>query len=305
VAGYVDNGVATGGCTSKRQLGYAQHGTLRLGVVQTFGAIAMDIPGRFLYPNQNRLLSALSPDVRSRLFPWMEKVSLPSRHTLYAADTPLTHVWFPLSGVVSLVLELKNAVGVEIGTVGNEGMIGVPLFLGAERSPIRAFCQVAGQGLRMRGDAFRRALVENPELEDVVRRYAHAMLNQASRSTACNYVHSVRERLCRWLLVTQDRVGSDEFQLTQELLAHTLAVRRPSVTIAAGLLRRDRLIDYQRGRVRVLDRAGLEAASCECYSALRQELDRMFDAGDTGTAAPVAPPVTQPPENWQRSPSTP
>lgn len=239
--------------------------------------------------NQNRLLSALSPEVHARLLPRMEKIALRSRQTLYEAGAPLTHVWFPLSGVVSLVIELKKSVAVEIGTVGNEGLIGIPVFLGAESSPIRMLCQVAGQGLRMRGDAFRRALAEHAELEDVVRRYAHTMLNQTARSTACNYVHTVRQRLCRWLLVTQDRVGSNEFHLTQELLGQTLAVRRPSVTIAAGLLRRDRLIDYQRGRVRVLDRAGLEAASCQCYTELRQELDEMIVGAGAGAGAPMAP----------------
>jgi CRP-like cAMP-binding protein len=214
----------------------------------------------------------------------MEKIALPCRQTLYDAGVPLTHVWFPLSGVVSLVIQLNQAVGVEIGTVGNEGFAGIPVFLGAGSSPIRAVCQVAGHALRMRSDAFRRSLVEHPQLEELVRRYTNAMLNQTARSTACNHVHSVRERLCRWLLVTQDRVGAGEFHLTQDLLAQTLAVRRPSVTIAAGLLRRDRLIDYQRGRVRVLDRAGLEAAACECYEALRRELDSAFgNPGETAT----------------------
>lgn len=223
-------------------------------------------------PGENRLLSALPPEVRSRLQPRMEKVALPFRYTLYEVDAPLTHVWFPLSGVVSLVVELKKSLAVEIGSVGNEGFVGVPVFLGAERGGSRAYCQVAGQGLRMRRDVFQRSLAEHAELEDLVRRYTNVMLNQIARLTACNYVHNVPQRLCRRLLMTHDRVGAPEFHLTQDSLAHMLAVRRPSVTVAAGVLRRQRLIDYRRGRIRVLDRAGLEAGACECYETARQEL---------------------------------
>jgi CRP-like cAMP-binding protein len=236
----------------------------------------MDRSRPFVAPGQNRLLSALSAHVHSRLLARMEKITLPIRHTLHEADAPLAHVWFPLSGVVSLAIDVKKGRAVEIGTVGNEGLIGIALYLGADRSWNRAFCQVAGDLLRMNGDAFQRSLAEHPELENLVRRYTDAMLNQISRSAACNNAHSVRQRLCRWLLVAQDRVGAEQLQLTQEFLAQTLGVRRPSVTIAAGMLQRDGLIAYQRGRILVLDRAGLEAGSCECYEALRQEFDRIF-----------------------------
>jgi CRP-like cAMP-binding protein len=236
----------------------------------------MDQSRRFVVPGQNRLLTALSRDLQIRLLPGMEKVSLPIRQVLYEADAPITHVYFPLSGVMSLVVTLKQGPSVEVATIGNEGMVGTPVFLGAERSPSHVFSQVAGQALKMRADGFKRALEEHAELVDVVRRYTQGMVNQISQTTACNHVHSVQARMCRWLLMTHDRVGADEFHLTQEFLAQMLGVRRPSVTVAAGILQRAGLIRYQRGRIRVADRAGLEAAACECYETVRQEFDRLL-----------------------------
>jgi CRP-like cAMP-binding protein len=237
----------------------------------------MDQSRRFVIPGQNRLLSALSRDLQIRLLPRMEKVSLPIRQVLYEAHTPIAHVYFPVSGVMSLVISLKGGASVEVATIGNEGMVGTAVFLGAERSPTRAFCQVAGQALKMRTDNFRRALEEHAELADVVRRYTQGMVNQLSQTTACNHVHSVQARMCRWLLMTHDRVGADEFHLTQEFLAQMLGVRRPSVTVAAGLLQKAGLIRYQRGRIRIVDRASLENKACECYETVRQDFDRLFN----------------------------
>jgi CRP-like cAMP-binding protein len=237
----------------------------------------MDQSRHFVIPGQNRLLSALSRDLQIRLLPRMEKVSLPIRQVLYEADSPILHVYFPVSGVVSLVISLKDGASVEVATIGNEGVVGVPVFLGAERSPTKAFCQVAGQALKMRADSFRRALEEHPELADVVRRYTQGMVNQISQTTACNHVHSVQARMCRWLLMTHDRVGADEFHLTQEFLAQMLGVRRPSVTVAAGLLQKAGLIRYQRGRIHIADRAGLEITACECYETVRQEFNRLLN----------------------------
>ena len=236
----------------------------------------MDQFRRFVAPGQNRLLSAMSRDVQLRLLPRMEKVSLAIRHVLYEADTPITHVWFPLSGVVSLVLTMRDGTSVEVGTIGNEGMVGAPVLLGAERTPVKAFCQVAGQAMKMRLDGLKRSLQEQPDLLELLRRYTQTMSNQIAQSTACNHVHSVQQRMCRWLLMTHDRVCADEFYLTQEFLAQMLGVRRPSVTVAAGLLQKDGLIAYQRGRIRIRDRAGLEAGACECYQSLREEFDRLL-----------------------------
>jgi CRP-like cAMP-binding protein len=237
----------------------------------------MDQSRRFVIPGHNRLLSALSRDLQIRLLPRMEKISLPIRQVLYEADTPIAHVYFPVSGVMSLVISLKGGDSVEVATIGNEGMVGIAVFLGAERSPAKAFCQVAGQALKMRSDSFRRALEEHAELADVVRRYTQGMVNQISQTTACNHVHSVQARMCRWLLMTHDRVGADEFHLTQEFLAQMLGVRRPSVTVAAGLLQKAGLIRYQRGRIRIVDRASLENTACECYETVRQEFDRLLN----------------------------
>jgi CRP-like cAMP-binding protein len=236
----------------------------------------MDQSRRFVAPGQNRVLSALSRDLQLRLLPRTEKVSLPLRQLLYEPDTPMAYAYFPLSGVISLVLPLRDGASVEIGTVGNEGLLGSPLLLGVDRGPTRAFSQVAGQSLRMRADAFRRSLQEFPDFAEVVRRYTQGLFNQVSQTTACNHVHSVQQRMCRWLLMTHDRVGADEFHLTQEFLAQMLGVRRPSVTVAAGLLQKAGLIRYQRGRIHITDRAGLEAGACECYNTVREELDRLL-----------------------------
>jgi CRP-like cAMP-binding protein len=236
----------------------------------------MDQSRRFIAPGQNRLLSALSRDLQIRLLPRMEKVSLPVRQVLFEAHEPLSHVYFPLSGAMSLLIALASGETIEIATVGNEGMLGTPVFLGSERGAMRAVCQVAGQALKMRGETFRHSIAENPDLAEQVRRYTHGILNQIAQTTACNQVHSVQQRMCRWLLMTHDRVGADEFHLTQELLAQMLGVRRPSVTVAAGGLQRAGLIHYQRGRIRIVDRARLEAASCGCYDTVRQDIDRLL-----------------------------
>lgn len=238
----------------------------------------MDQSRRFVVPGQNRLLSALSRDVQIRLLPRMEKISLSLKQILYDAGQSIGHVYFPLSGVVSLVITLKSGETVEVATTGNEGLVGTPLLLGGERSGLKAVCQVTGQALKMRADAFRRSIEEHPDLQILVCRYAQALFDQIARTTACNHVHSVQARMCRWLLMTHDRVGADEFHLTQEFLAQMLGVRRPSVTVAAGLLQKAGLIRYQRGRIRITNRFGLESGACECYETVRQEFDRLVMA---------------------------
>ena len=236
----------------------------------------MDQPRRFTAPGQNRLLSALSRDLQIRLLPRMEKISLPIKQVLYEPGQAIGYAYFPLSGVISLVIALKGGETVEVATVGNEGLAGTPLLLGAERSALKAICQVSGQALKMRADNFRRCLEEHPDFHALVRRYAQGLFDQIAHTTACNHVHSVQARMCRWLLMTHDRVGADEFHLTQEFLAQMLGVRRPSVTVAAGELQRAGLIRYQRGRIRIADRAGLEAGACECYETVRAEFDRLL-----------------------------
>jgi CRP-like cAMP-binding protein len=250
----------------------------------------MDQSRKFVAPGQNRILSSLSRDLQLRLLPRMEKISLPVKQILYGMEEPISHAYFPLSGVISLVMTLKGGETVEVATVGNEGLAGTPLVLGAERGPLKAVCQVSGQVLKMRADLFRRSLEEYPEFCAVVRRCAQSLYDQIAQTTACNHLHSVQQRMCRWLLTTHDRVGADHFQLTQELLAQMLGVRRPSVTIAAGQLQKAGLIAYRRGRIRVVDRAGLEARACECYESLRRDLDGLFSAAARiAASAPAAP----------------
>jgi CRP-like cAMP-binding protein len=230
-------------------------------------------------PGQNTLLTALPPQERNRLLARMEQVSLGLKDVLYERNRPITHVHFPLTGVCSMVVVMSDGLGVEAGTVGNEGMVGLPVYLGADTSPHRAFSQVPGDTLRMRAKDFKDELARGGQLNDVLRRYNQALMNQMAYSVACNRLHSVEERMCRWLLMTHDRVSADQFPLTQEFLAQMLGVRRPSVTVVAGVLQKAGLIAYTRGRVVVLDRPRLEAASCECYQVVRDEFDRLLGPG--------------------------
>jgi CRP-like cAMP-binding protein len=225
---------------------------------------------------QNRLLVALPRDEHDRLLPNLEKVSLPLREILYEADGPISHVFFPLNGVVSLVIIVEGDIALEVGTIGNEGMVGTPIFLGSESSPTRAISQVAGEALRLDVKIFQKEMRRRGSLHDLVQRYTQAMINQISQSTVCNHRHSVAKRMCRWLLMSHDRVGADEFLLTHEFLAQMLGVRRPTVTAVACRLQKAGLISYHRGRIHVLDRKGLEAASCECYQVVMNELDRLL-----------------------------
>jgi CRP-like cAMP-binding protein len=174
-----------------------------------------------------------------------------------------------------MVTEMPDGMSIEIATVGPEGMVGIPIFLGAEQMASKAFIQVPGEGARMTADAFRSMIGRCPALNQLLLRYTLALMNQMAQNAACNRTHPVGERCARWLLMTQDRVHGPEFPLTQEFMAQMLGVRRPSVSVAAGMLAKAGLISYVRGRMRVLDRPGLEAASCECYGVIRGEFERL------------------------------
>ena len=233
-------------------------------------------PHRIHVSGRNRLLTALPKREYDRLRPDLERVALPLRTILYEADGPITHVFFPLNGVVSLVIIVEGNIDLEVGTIGNEGMVGTPIFLGAQSSPTRAISQIAGEAMRMETSLFQKEMKRRGPLYSLVQRYTQAMINQISHSTVCNHRHSVEQRMCRWLLMSHDRMGSDEFMLTQEFLAQMLGVRRPTVTTVARILQKAGLISYHRGRISVLDRKGLEAASCECYRVVTDELDRLL-----------------------------
>jgi CRP-like cAMP-binding protein len=224
----------------------------------------------------NALLAALPEKEQERLGLLLERVPMGLRDIVYEAHGPIPHVYFPLSGVVSLLVIMSDGLGVEAGTIGNEGMAGLPIYLGAETSPYRAIVQIPGEALRMAVEDFREEIGHTGALHRALGLYDQALMTQMAYSVACNRLHSVEERMCRWLLMSQDRMGTDQFALTQEFLAQMLGVRRPSVTVAAGVLQRAGLIVYGRGRVTILDRARLEAASCECYQAVRDEFERLL-----------------------------
>jgi CRP-like cAMP-binding protein len=226
-------------------------------------------------PGENRLLVALPKDEYDRLLPHLEKVSLPLKDILYEADGPISHVFFPIHGVVSLVI-MDNGFTLEVGIIGNEGLVGSLVFLGADKSPTRAIAQIPGEALRMEVKVFQREIKREGALHGLVQRFTQAMINQISQSIVCNHRHSVAKRMCRWLLMSHDRVGADEFLLTHEFLAQMLGVRRPTVTAVACTLHKAGLISYHRGTITVLDRKGLETASCKCYEVVSKELGRLL-----------------------------
>ena len=229
------------------------------------GSGTLDVP----FSLRNLLLESLPPNDRALLLPHLKRVTFETGAIVYAPHTPITHVYFIVSCVMSVLALLKDGEAVEVGTIGNEGLVGLPLFYGSDRGPRRTIAQIPGDAWSMTVSDFQRAVDASPGLQKVLVRYGEAFFDQVAQSVACNRLHSVEQRCARWLLMTHDRVGRQDFTLTQEFLAYMLGVRRPGVTVAAGALHRAGLIRYARGRITVLDREGLEAASCECYSAVR------------------------------------
>jgi len=224
----------------------------------------------------NHILAALPSEEIELLQPRLEAVKLPFRLSLYDSDRPVDHVYFLSRGVASMVSEMSDGLAVEIGTVGPEGMVGMPIFLGAERMASKAFIQVPGEGVRMEADALREVIGRCPSLNRLLLRYTLALMTFMAQNAACNRAHAVEERCSRWLLLTQDRVRSTSFPLTQEFLAEMLGVRRPTVSIAAGMLAKAGLITYARGQITILDRAGLEAACCDCYGIIAGEFEQLL-----------------------------
>ncbi len=229
-------------------------------------------------PPINRLLALLSSRDYAILRPLLERLPLDYKQSLYRADKPLEFVYFIETGVGSLVNTMTNGQAAEVGTIGNEGIVGLPLVLGDVQAPTAVYVQVPGEGLRMKASLFRRELARSPTMQVVMLRYVHALFNQVAQSAACNHFHSLEQRCCRWLLMTRDRMDSDNFLLTQEFLAMMLGVQRPGVSIAAGALQRAGLITYTRGNVSILDGAGLKKRSCECYGVSKREFDRLLGA---------------------------
>lgn len=226
--------------------------------------------------SQNKLLSALPTQEYERLLPYMETVPLNFKQIIYAPNQSIDYVYFPNSGIISLVNITEDGRTVEAAMVGNEGMAGIPVFLGADRMPGQAISQVVGNALRMKADVFKYEVTPGTALYNLLLRYTQALLNQISQSVACNCLHSVEGRCCRWLLMCHDRVRSDQFTLTQELLSQMLGVRRASVSEVAATLQKEGLIRYNRGKITIRDRLGLEATACECYRVVKEEFERLL-----------------------------
>ncbi len=235
---------------------------------------------------QNRLLSLLPQDEATRLAERLEPVSLEFKQILCEPGEPIRHIYFPQSGVVSWLAVLNGDASAEVATIGHEGMVGVRVFLGADTSPALVMVQVPGPALRLGIADFREYMRSDNSLVQILHRYLNAFLTQLAQSVACNTFHSVKQRFCRWLLMTHDRVRSDQFPLTHELAAQMLGVRRASVTDAARKLQSAGLIRYTHGKITVLDRQRLETTSCVCYRAVKADYDKLLSVADKKPAAP-------------------
>lgn len=227
-------------------------------------------------PGKNRLLAALPSKQRDRLLRHLTSVHLQFEEILYEQDAPIGHVYFPSSSMISLLQELNDGSVAEVGRVSNEGMIGLPVFLGAGISHTRAFVQMPGEALRMRAQIFRKEARLGGALSNILLRYTQVMLYHSERLTACNTRHSIEQRLCRWLLITQDRLQTDQLEITHEFLSQMLGIHRHSVTVTAIRLQKGGLIRYSRGKLKILDRKGLEEACCECYRAIQGRFEQLF-----------------------------
>jgi CRP-like cAMP-binding protein len=225
---------------------------------------------------KNKLLSALSKEEYKRLLPNLEAVSLPVRQIIYAPNQLIEYVYFPTDVVISLVNVTQNGGLVEAAAVGNEGMVGIPILLGGDEMSGQAVVQVAGDAVRMKADVFIRAVPNGSQFHNLLLRYTLALMNSISQTVACNSLHSAEQRCCRWLLMCQDRMQSDSFELTQEFLAQMLGVQRPTVSGVATILQQAGLIRYSRGKMTICDRSRLEATSCECYGIVTQEFERLL-----------------------------
>jgi CRP-like cAMP-binding protein len=227
-------------------------------------------------PRQNHLLDALPAAEYERLFPHLELVPMPLGDVLYESGDELHHVHFPTTCIVSLLYVMENGASAEIAVIGNEGIVGVALFMGGGTMPNRAVVQSAGHAYRLRGPSLQQEFNRYGALHHLLLRYIQALITQTAQTAACNRHHSEDQQLCRWLLLSLDRLPSNELTMTQELIANMLGVRRESVTEVAGKLQHAGLIHYSRGRITVLDRPGLEARACECYEVVKKEFDRLL-----------------------------
>jgi CRP-like cAMP-binding protein len=227
-------------------------------------------------PRKNHLLAALPVEEWERLTVHMELVHMPLGEVLYESGTQLRHVYFPTTSIVSLLYVMADGRSTEIAVVGNEGIIGIALFMGGDTMPNRAVVQSSGSAYRLQGHLLKQEFKRAVEFQHLLLRYTQALLTQMAQTAVCNRHHSVEQQLCRWLLLSLDRLASNELTMTQELIANMLGVRREGVTEAAGKLQNAGLIQYSRGHIVVLDRPRLETEACECYGVVKKEFDRLL-----------------------------
>lgn len=230
------------------------------------------------FSSSNRLLNALSPRAYQPLLPHLERVRLPAGKVLCAAGDAMRYAYFPLGGMVSLVSITKAGEATEVGIVGNEGVVGLPIILNVNKTPYEIAVQLPTDAMRVRGETVKAEFSRGEGFQELLLRYMYTTLAQITQSAACNRFHSVEERLSRWLLTSRDRVNANTFHLTQEFLAEMIGAPRTSVTAVAGRLQKTGVILYQRGIIRITDPEGLEAASCECYGVINREIDQLFAA---------------------------
>jgi CRP-like cAMP-binding protein len=227
-------------------------------------------------PRQNHLLAALSADESARLYPHLELVRLPLGDTVSEPGIPIRHVYFPTTAIVSLLYVMEDGASAEIAVVGNEGIVGISVFMGGETTTSRAVVQSEGHAYRLKGQLLKDAFFRAGPMQRLLLHYTQALLTQMSQTAVCNRHHTIDQQLCRWLLLSLDRLPTNKLTMTQELIANMLGVRREGVTEAAGKLQRAGLIHYNRGKIDVVDRVGLEARVCECYQVVKKETDRLL-----------------------------
>lgn len=227
-------------------------------------------------PTQNHLLAALPTEVQDRLFPNLEPVPLTLGKVLYESGDALHHVYFPTDSIVSLLYVMESGASAEISVVGNEGLIGIALFMGGESTPSRAIVQSAGHAFRLKGQLLKDEFNRHGEMQVLLLRYTQSLITQMAQTAVCNRHHSIDQQLCRWLLLSLDRLSDNKLTMTQELIANMLGVRREGVTDAAGKLQKLGVIEYNRGHITVVDRPKLETLSCECYAVVKKETDRLL-----------------------------
>jgi len=228
------------------------------------------------HPRQNQLLAALPATDYERVLPHLEFVTLPLGLVVFESGSKLRHLYFPASGIVSLLYAMENGASTEIAVIGNEGVVGIALFMGGESTPSRAVVQSAGHGYRLKAAVLKKEFELGGPLQYLLLRYTQALIAQMTQTAVCNRHHTVDQQLCRWLLLSLDRLPSNKLAMTQELIANMLGVRREGVTEAAGKLQEAGLIHYTRGHITVLDRPKLERRVCECYAVVKKEMDRLL-----------------------------